>query len=601
MAPSRLTLPRMRTAVTALMLASLPASALAQAPAPSESAMVNLVRLLVAQGVITKDKGDALLAQAEAEAQTARATQATQQAAASGEQPLPAAAAGSIRVPYVPETVRAQIRDELKDAVFAQAKSEGWARAGEAAPEWTKRITLSGDLRVRSQSSLYSKSNSNLIPDFARFNATGPSALFLSTFLPTLNTTEDRTNRLTIRARLNVGVNLAKDLQLGLQLATGDNNSPISTNANLGGGFAKRDIWLQQAYLRAGMMDNLIVAKAGRMPNPFFSSDLHFDDDLAFDGLAVEFNAGRLIGDKVKLSLRGGAFPLDFGDPNLPAFQVAKKSSPERWLLAAQIEAGAQFTDDITARIGAGYYHYTKMRAHLSDVCTPYSVVSDARRFVFCSTDNEVANFLTKGNTVFPIRNLDLNTPPPATGEVRTDPQLVGLLFNYHILDVNGEVKFRVNDDIGATVRGNYVRNLAFKRRNICSLGANAAFPPLNNVVTTVATATGNVCDGTAGNTFSGGNEGYLASITVGHDTLDRWGQWRVMGGYRYLQSDAVLDAFTDSDFHLGGTNAKGWFVGAWAGITNGVNIGARWMSANEITGEPFAVDVLQIDLNARF
>ena len=44
---------------------ALPAQA---APAPSENATVNLIRLLVQQGVIKQDQADALVAQAEAEA-----------------------------------------------------------------------------------------------------------------------------------------------------------------------------------------------------------------------------------------------------------------------------------------------------------------------------------------------------------------------------------------------------------------------------------------------------------------------------------------------------------------------------------------------------
>ena len=39
---------------------------------------------------------------------------------------------------------------------------------------------------------------------------------------------------------------------------------------------------------------------------------------------------------------------------------------------------------------------------------------------------------------------------------------------------------------------------------------------------------------------------------------------------YRYLERDAVLDAFTDSDFHLGGTDAKGYQLGFDLGLSRG-------------------------------
>ena len=48
----------------------------AATPAPSDNAMINLVRLLVAQGTISKDKGDTLIAEATREAEAARRTSA---------------------------------------------------------------------------------------------------------------------------------------------------------------------------------------------------------------------------------------------------------------------------------------------------------------------------------------------------------------------------------------------------------------------------------------------------------------------------------------------------------------------------------------------
>jgi hypothetical protein len=78
-------------------------------------------------------------------------------------------------------------------------------------------------------------------------------------------------------------------------------------------------------------------------------------------------------------------------------------------------------------------------------------------------------------------------------------------------------------------------------------------------------------------------------------------GHWQAKVGYRYLQSDAVLDAYTDSDFHLGGTNTKGYTVSGKFSPLDNVTIGARWMSANQITGEPLAIDVLQADFEIAF
>ena len=62
-----------------------------------------------------------------------------------------------------------------------------------------------------------------------------------------------------------------------------------------------------------------------------------------------------------------------------------------------------------------------------------------------------------------------------------------------------------------------------------------------------------------------------------------------------------MLDAFTDSDFHLGGTNAKGFMIGGSYALYKNTWLSARWMSSDEISGLPLSVDVFQLDLNAKF
>ncbi len=61
---------------------------------------------------------------------------------------------------------------------------------------------------------------------------------------------------------------------------------------------------------------------------------------------------------------------------------------------------------------------------------------------------------------------------------------------------------------------------------------------------------------------FAGGNMGWLGRVTVGDKEVRHLGDWNVHAGYKYLESDATIDAFVDSDFGLGGTNLKGYFLG---------------------------------------
>jgi hypothetical protein len=94
---------------------------------------------------------------------------------------------------------------------------------------------------------------------------------------------------------------------------------------------------------------------------------------------------------------------------------------------------------------------------------------------------------------------------------------------------------------------------------------------------------------------------GYQYGISVGYlDTRD-YGQWKLLANYKYLESDAVMDAFAESDFHLGGTNAKGWIFGGDFGVGKNVWLSTRWITTNEISGPPLAIDVFQFNVHARF
>ena len=100
--------------------------------------------------------------------------------------------------------------------------------------------------------------------------------------------------------------------------------------------------------------------------------------------------------------------------------------------------------------------------------------------------------------------------------------------------------------------------------------------------------------------------------VAVGWPTVSKARDWQVSFAYKYLERDAVLAAFTDSDFHLGGTDGEGYILKFDYGLTNNTWLSLRWLSSNEIDGElvPYApllgtgklgVDVLQMDVNAKF
>lgn len=53
--------------------------------------------------------------------------------------------------------------------------------------------------------------------------------------------------------------------------------------------------------------------------------------------------------------------------------------------------------------------------------------------------------------------------------------------------------------------------------------------------------------------------------------------------------------------FHLGGTNAKGYYLGASYAFDRKVWLTGRWMAAKEVSGAPLSIDVFQLEVNAGF
>lgn len=538
------------------------------APAPSENATINLIRLLVQQGVLKPEQADALVAQAEAEAKAAR--QATPDRGAA------VAQAGDVRVPYIPQTVRDQIRDEVKAEVMVQAKEENWAQPN-TFPDWVSRITVEGDVRVRDESRFYNGSNSNEITDFAKLNAKGPYDVNPNTnggFPPMLNTREDRRNQLRIRARLGIRAEISEAWSAGIRLATGSDDSPVSTSQTLGGGMGKKDIWLDQAYLTYRPAKWATVT-GGRIGNPFESTDTLFSNDLNFDGIAAIFKHP-LQGRDVTLFGTLGAFATEYANNGWNSSSMSEGGSENKWLLGAQIGADWKVNNQNSLRGALAYYHFDNIAGKRSSSCSPWAGDEN------CDTDWSRPAFMQKGNTLFLLRNIAPNPLNPAD---TPQPQYVGLASKFDLLDLNLRWDTRVFDGLGLRLNGNYIRNLAYSKSKMASRAQGYI---VNNFDDN-------------GNIESGPNAWMLqATLGRSYDLKDK-GDWLAFVGYKYIQPDALPDAFNDSSFHQGGTNARGYYLGAGYAFEKNVYGVFRWMSTKEIYGAPLSIDTMQFEINARF
>jgi hypothetical protein len=576
-------------AAVAGLLALAVAGPAAAESAPSADLAVNLTRLLVKQGVISQAAADELLA--EAERQTASAQAASAQATAPS---LPPPAPGTTRISYVPETVKAQLRDEIRREVIQQAKAENWAQPN-VIPEWTRRITLSGDVRFRDQFDQYDEGNVPILVNFAALNARGPTDLNPNTNpagVPLLNTLQDRGSQMSVRARLKLRAEISDTITATMRLASGRNNGPISTTQLLGGGLTKKDIWLDQAFIDV-KPTSWISGSLGRMPNPFVAeveghklSELVYDEDLALDGVAASVRYDLFPRRGISVSGTAGAFLMDYRDGDFPDTSVNKASTKTKWMFGGQGAVDWK-TQRFDWRTSLGFYQFQYDRGLLSEPCALYTGLTE------CSTDFTRPAFMQKGNTLFLIRNI---LPPPGVTDYPV-PQYAGLSFDYDVLDLTSSVDLKLANQRHLLLVGAYARNLAFDRGDACRY--NELGLPVNNNIDA------NPCPapaaGQAGSRLGTGPNAYMGKVFYGHLNPYRWGEWSLSGGYKRIEADAILDGYTDSDFHLGGTNAKGYFLNASMGLFNGANLEFRWFSANEVAGPPLSIDVGQIDLNVRF
>jgi hypothetical protein len=216
-------------------------------------------------------------------------------------------------------------------------------------------------------------------------------------------------------------------------------------------------------------------------------------------------------------------------------------------------------------KLGVALYDYRGIEGQKEDTLAQNTVPNYGAR-------NEYpAGFRQRGNTLFRVN---------APGDTGTS--YYGLASSFRELNLTATLELPNLLSKPVRVTADYVKNLGFSRSDIK--------------------------DRTGVAVEDGADFGYLAKVQLGSNALRR-GDWNTSLAYRYLGSDAVLDAFTNSDFGLGGTNNKGLILGVNYGLFNNTVISARWLSSNAIDSyapgsqpsSKLAADTLQLDLTTRY
>jgi hypothetical protein len=560
------------------------AAAAIATPARADEQTVKLIQLLIQKGILSPGQARDLLRETGPAAAKSRAK--PQLPVAAEETPPPTS--GQIRVTYVPQFIRKQIADEVRAQVMDQAQTEGWA-APDALPEWTKRIKIFGDVRVRAEDDGFDRNNYN---NFINFNSINNGTAFdANSYVngtgsqgnpPFLNTTEDR-ERFRLRARFGVQADIDDWVQAVIRVGTGQDDGPVSPNQTLGtgtatngaaGDFAKPELWLDEGYLRLTPMPQLTIV-AGRAPSQFLPSDLMFYPELQFDGVAAR---GQQSFGAVTLFGTVGAFPLFNTAFDFSTNSDVKFASTNAYLTALQAGAAWQIRPNLKAILGVGIFDFLGVQGAVSSPCA-----EQAAGAFYCTTDDTRAPFVQFGNTLYAIRNI---VPEPITQP--PNPQYYGLASRFNVLDIHPRVDITTYHPIDVSLEGQFIKNLAYNYNAILDHGPpNGPIGPQNNI-------------GSNGH-YQGGDTGYMVKATLGQLEMHKLWDWNVFATYRYLETDATLDAIADADFHYGGTNAQGYILGSSLGIARNTWLQLRYFSAEAISGPHYGTQQIYLDLNSSF
>ena len=537
----------MRAVTAALALALAPALAChaedeRQSLEELRNTVVNLLQALVDQGVISKERAQQMVQSAQAKAAQAKAARETGPAAKEEE--------GAVRVPYVPQIVKdeiaKQVAQEVKPGVVAdvvkEAKTEGWGVPG-ALAEWLKHTRIYGELTLREEGISYGSNNAQELNYFAINTAGGITQAGPNAFL---DTNESRF-RFRGRARLGVESDINEWITAGMRISTGNTSDLVSATQTLDGtapyAFGIDELYIRLDERTARQFDWLTVV-GGRFLNPYQTpTNLIFHQDLTFTGAAATARLGFGDGSAEQSNV--------FFTAGAQQLQEIEFSAQDKWLVGGQLGTDVRWGTAQKLRVTGAFFDYFNVTGRLNPADQPglYNYTAPT--------------FLRFGNTLFNIAN----TPTNST-------QLFALASKYRLANLNATYLYGVGGRYALGVTADAVKNFGF---NEAQVAANTGYAVAPRV------------------------KGYQTEVSFGDPVVVDGNQWRVIVGYRYLQRDAVIDGYTDSDFHFGGTNARGYYLSGTYGLSRNVWARIRYMSANEIDGPTYSVDTLQIDLNTHF
>ena len=353
----------------------------------------------------------------------------------------------------------------------------------------------------------------------------------------------------------------------------------MTPNQTMGqpGDFSKYSAYIDRVNFTGKPLPGLTLL-LGRFANPFDTTDLIFYSELGFDGFAVHYD--HAITQAVSAFITGGVFPILNTAFDFSTTSETKSASTNAYLFAVQGGGTWKVRPDITASLGAGLFDFDGVQGAVSRPCSVQS-----GNVYNCNTDSTRFPFQQFGNTVYAIRDI-----VPTTGDSATsaNPQYFGLASRFAVVEAHPRVEITTYAPIDIALDAEFLKNVAYNRAAILDHGpTNGPVGPQNNI-------------GNKGQ-YQGGDTAYFLRAQFGALRIRKLWDWNVMAGYKYLETDSTLDSINDADFHLGGTNAKGYILTGSLGIARDTFFSLRYFDATTIAGPQDNNQVFQVDLQTSF
>ena len=534
--------------LVSLLAAPLPASAADDGVDNLRNTLISLIRTLVDEGVISAVKAQDMLRQSGLDPALLNNPQVARIVPPPVEPAKPV-----VRVPYVPETVKDEMREELRQEIVAQAREEHWGTPG-ATPEWLSRFTLFGDMRIRYQRAEFP--GDNVVPQ-------GVDAWYQLPFGTTKSTANSREQQV-IRARVGAEAQMGDNFKAQIRVVgvNGDTltASPVTYNVDEGSfgrpfsaGIDLANIqWQPNSWARATL---------GRMVNPYLGTDLLFATDLSFDGIVANVEP--------RVTQNWSGFFTAGYHPLTSNWVGPYNSAANQRLLVAQTGAKWRGTDESNLQTALAYYDYEALEGQLNPANIPQNTLNAS----------SAPPFRILGNTMF---NVNWYSDPNGT-------PVYAYASKFRLVDAFAKFDLARFDPMRLSFTAEYVRNVGF----------NA-----NEIRTRIQGAVQGLPQDAAGKTSLDKPRvtGYRAGFQLGKPDLHQFGDWQVFGGYRYLERDSVPDAFTSLDYRLGGTDQRSTIIGVNTGLSQRVGLRVFLTSAKAIDAPiKYGIDTWFIDLYGSF